>query len=70
VVDATIVARHCDAGIMVVRYASTSQRMVLSSLRELERTDVPIYGVLNMVVRAEGYGQYGDYGSYYQQDAA
>lgn len=70
VVDATIVARHCDAGIMVVRYASTSQRMVLASLRELERADVPIYGVLNMVVRAEGYGQYGDYGSYYQQDAA
>lgn len=70
VVDATIVARHCDAGIMVVRYASTSQRMVLASLRELERTDVPIYGVLNMVARAEGYGQYGDYRSYYQQDAA
>jgi capsular exopolysaccharide synthesis family protein len=70
VVDATIVARHCDAGIMVVRYASTSQRMVLSALRELERTEVPIYGVLNMVSRADGYGRYGDYGGYYQHDAA
>ncbi len=70
VVDATIVARHCDAGIMVVRYASTSQRVVRASLRELERTEVPIYGVLNMVARAESYGRYGDYRGYYQQDAA
>ena len=66
VVDATIVARHCDAGIMVVRYASTSQRMVRASLRELERTEVPIYGVLNMVARAESYGRYGDYRGYYR----
>jgi len=70
VVDATIVARHCDAGLMVVRYASTSQRMVLSALRELERTEVPIYGVLNMVSRADGYGRFGDYGGYYRDDAA
>ena len=70
VVDATIVARHCDAGIMVVRYAATSQRVVLASLRELERAEVPIYGVLNMVARAESYGQYGDYRGYFQPDAA
>jgi succinoglycan biosynthesis transport protein ExoP len=70
VVDATIVARHCDAGIMVVRYAATSQRVVRASLRELERTEVPIYGVLNMVARAESYGRYGDYRGYYERDAA
>ncbi len=70
VVDATIVARHCDAGVMVVRYSSTSQRLVLSGLRELERTGVPIYGVLNMVSRADGHGRYSAYGRYYQHDAA
>jgi len=55
---------------MVVRYAATSQRVVLASLRELERAEVPIYGVLNMVARAESYGQYGDYRGYFQPDAA
>ena len=66
VVDATIIARHCDAGVFVARYASTSQSMIRSSLQELaERTDVPIYGVLNMVARAETYGQYGKYRDYY-----
>jgi len=70
VVDATIVARHCDVGIMVVRYATTSQRLVRAGLRELERTEVPIYGVLNMVPRAESYGRYGEYRGYYEQDAA
>lgn len=71
VVDATIVARHCNAGVFVVRYASTSQRIVRSSIRELMgRTDVPIYGVLNVVARADSYGQYGKYRQYYQTRAA
>jgi capsular exopolysaccharide synthesis family protein len=66
VVDATIIARHCDAGVFVARYASTSQTMIRSSLRELmERADVPVYGILNMVARADTYGHYGKYRDYY-----
>ena len=55
VVDATIVARHCDLGVFVVRYASTSQHAVRTGLRDLKRVDVPICGVLNQVEMAEGY---------------
>ncbi len=71
VVDASIVARHCDAGVFLVRYASTSQRIIRSSLRELiERTDVPIFGILNMVAKAESYGYYGKYRDYYRPHTA
>jgi capsular exopolysaccharide synthesis family protein len=71
VVDATIVARHCDAGVFVVRYASTGQNVVRSSLRELmDRTDLPIFCVLNMVAQTDTYEQYGKYRRYYQPRAA
>jgi Mrp family chromosome partitioning ATPase len=59
VVDAAIVARYCNAGLFVVRYASTAQRMAVSSIRELvSRVDIPIYGILNDVAAADSY-QYG-----------
>jgi polysaccharide biosynthesis transport protein len=69
VVDATIVARHCDAGVFVARYASTNQAIVRSSLREIERVDVPIYAILNMVSKADTVGNYGKYQNYYQARA-
>jgi succinoglycan biosynthesis transport protein ExoP len=72
VVDATVVARHCDLGLFVVRYASTNQHAVSISLRDLTRLEVPICGVLNHVEKAEGY-RYGHsraYRNYYESNAA
>ena len=57
VVDASIVARHCDLGIFVVRHASTGQRAVLSGLRELtRRQDLQVCTVLNLIKDADGPG--------------
>jgi capsular exopolysaccharide synthesis family protein len=69
VVDASIVARHCDIGVYVVRYASTGQQAIRGGLRELtRRTDLLICGVLNQVAEAEGsrYGNKRRYRSYYR----
>jgi capsular exopolysaccharide synthesis family protein len=69
VVDATIVARYCDLGIFVVRYASTNQQTVRAGLRDLKRVDVPICGVLNQVARSEIY-PFGHYRKYLQYHEA
>ena len=69
VVDASIVARHCDLGLFVVRYASTGQQALRGGLRDLtRRTDLPICGVLNQVAEADGsrYGYQRKYRSYYR----
>jgi capsular exopolysaccharide synthesis family protein len=69
VVDASIVARHCDIGLYVVRYASTAQQAIRSGLRDLtRRTDLPICGVLNQIAEADGsrYGYQRKYRSYYR----
>jgi succinoglycan biosynthesis transport protein ExoP len=67
VVDAAIVARHCDAAVFVVRYASTSQQQVKHGIRELMRTSLPTCGVLNQLTEADskqfGYGNM--YRAYY-----
>ena len=65
VVDATIVARHCDLGVFVVRCASTGQRAIQASLRELRRTGVPLCGVLNFVNDGSAAVDYAKYGNYY-----
>jgi polysaccharide biosynthesis transport protein len=69
VVDATIVARHCDLGVFVVRCASTGQRAIQASLRELRRTGVPVCGVLNFVDDGSAAVDYAKYGSYYSAGA-
>jgi capsular exopolysaccharide synthesis family protein len=72
VVDAAVVARHCDLGIFVVRYASTNQHAVRTSLRDLARVDVPICGILNQVEKAEVY-RYGNsrkYRNYYESQTS
>jgi Mrp family chromosome partitioning ATPase len=69
VVDASIVARHCDMGLYVVRYASTGQQAIRAGLRDMtRRTDLPICGVLNQVAEAEGsrYGYQRKYRNYYR----
>jgi capsular exopolysaccharide synthesis family protein len=67
VVDATIVARHCDTGLFVVRFAATAQTQVRASAREIARAGLPMVGVLNMVTAAEGrtYGYNKKYRAYY-----
>ena len=68
VVDASIVAKHCDAGLFVVQYAGPNQRAIGHALRDLKRwTGLPLFGVLNQVQHADGYGYgYGrKYRSYY-----
>ncbi len=69
VVDATIVAKHCDLGLFIVKYAATSQQAVRASLRDLtRRVDLPICGVLNRVEKGDSY-RYGygrDYQRYYR----
>lgn len=70
VVDATIVARHADAGLFVVRYAATPQQAVRNGVRELvRRVEVPVYGVLNDVDLADGtyYGYSKRYRAYYNR---
>ncbi|MGH6925188.1 MAG: GumC family protein, partial [Propylenella sp.] len=64
VVDAAIVARHCDAGVFIARYHSTMPQQVRASMRDLllRAAGVPLYGVLNQVAWADsqvyGYGRY------------
>jgi len=69
VVDATIVARHCDLGLFIVKHAATGQHAVRAALRDLtRRVDLPICGVLNRIERGDGY-RYGygrDYQGYYR----
>ncbi|MBN8994581.1 MAG: polysaccharide biosynthesis tyrosine autokinase [Rhizobiales bacterium] len=61
VVDATIIARHADVGIFVVRQASTGQRDVRAALGYLRRTGVPLVGVLNCIDDDTRFGAYAKY---------
>lgn len=67
VVDAAIIARHCDAALFVVRYASTSQHQVKHGVREILRLNLPVCGVLNQMTAADGteYGYGRAYRAYY-----
>lgn len=69
VVDASIVAKHCDLGLFIVRYAQTSQLAVHASLRDLlMQQSIPVCCVLNQTERATayGYGSKGRYRDYYR----
>lgn len=67
VVDAKIVAKYADVGVLVVRYAATSHHDLRAALRDLQiHMDVPILGVLNQTQHggsySYGYGRrYRDY---------
>jgi capsular exopolysaccharide synthesis family protein len=67
VVDASIVAQHCDAALYVVRYASTGQNQVRVGARDLLRTRLPALAVLNMLSEVDGrrYGYGHKYRAYY-----
>jgi succinoglycan biosynthesis transport protein ExoP len=64
VVDASIVAKHCDAGLFVVQCASTNQRAIRHAFKDLTRwTTVPLFGVLDQVHHIDDYSnrKYRDY---------
>lgn len=72
VVDTRYLARHADAIVHVVRYATTTQgevREAASQLREHLPPEAHYMGILNLEERAATrYGYYGRY-SYYGEDA-
>ncbi len=56
VVDAAIVARYCDSGILVARYASTTPQQIRAGMRDLSRSSsTSLCGVLNQVAKADSY---------------
>lgn len=77
VIDASIIARHCDGAILLIESGSLSYRLVQRTKKQLERTGCRILGaVLNRVDMSGGgyynkyYGKYyAAYGHYYQSEA-
>lgn len=63
VVDPQIIAREADVCLYVVRYASTSQTALRTSLKQLRSESKVVCAVLNQVEReaeiGDGYGYYG-----------
>lgn len=69
VVDGLYIARHADAIVFVVKWASTSQREArrnLDSLAEAKRPEAPIMAALSQQDQSRGeyYRRYGSYYSY------
>lgn len=63
VVDATLVAQHCDATIIVVECAATDRRDAIYVKNKLESFGIKIMGVV-MNKTSVGKGRYGKYGKY------
>ena len=66
VVDATLIAKVCDASLLVVAPKEVKRKMVQRSKTQLEQSSTPFLGVvLNKYnVQADTYGFYGSYGHY------
>lgn len=65
VIDAAIIAKNCDASILLIEANSVKYRFAQSVKEKLEATECPILGVvLNKVDRAKN-GKY--YGKYYKK---
>lgn len=71
VADGDLIASHCDGAILVVRGGGTPRNLVASSLKQLERANCKLMGVvLNRVDSKNSpyyykYTKYGYYSSYY-----
>ena len=65
VVDAAIIAKHCDGVIMVVGYADVSYKLAQDVKKQIEVTGCPILGVVLNKVPTNGDHKYGYYGGYY-----
>lgn len=66
VVDASILARHLDGLLLVVRHNSTRFDAVNESIRQLRLVDAKILGFLynDTPLEEKKYGRYGKYGKY------
>ena len=74
VIDAAVIAKHCDGAIMIIAQNQVGAKDILSAKKQLEASGVKILGaVLNKVKREKHtygksyggyYGDYGKYGSY------
>lgn len=72
VTDASILASYADASIFVVKSGAISRRLAQDAIKQLERMNVPIIGVvLNQhSVKRGGYKKYGYGYGYYDQEKA
>lgn len=70
VVDAAIIARECDGAILVVESAKTKYRLAQSVKEKLNRTGIPILGVvLNKIDRKKNSNYYNKmYGKSYRKE--
>ena len=65
VIDAAVVAKHCDGTILVVENNAVSYRFVQKVKEQLDKTGSRILGVVLNKVDMSGKGYYGHYGKYY-----
>jgi Mrp family chromosome partitioning ATPase len=68
--DGEKIGNICDGAILCVRSGITPKKVVKESVRQLERANCPLLGIiLNRVDESKGgygrYGRYGRYGKYY-----
>jgi capsular exopolysaccharide synthesis family protein len=65
VIDAAVVAKHCDGAVIVVAQGVAGSRAIFNTKRQLDATSVRILGVILNKVKQEKhhYGKY--YGRYY-----
>ena len=72
VADADLIASQCDGALLVVRGSFTPRALIADSLKQLERANCKLMGVVLNRVTLDGntyyrYGKYGKYGKYYSK---
>ncbi|MDO4523617.1 MAG: CpsD/CapB family tyrosine-protein kinase [Eubacteriales bacterium] len=74
--DGELIGSHCDGAILVIHAGSTPKRLIRNSVRQLERANCPLLGVVLNRVEASKGGYYGKryggkyYGKYYVTEEA
>lgn len=68
VIDAAIIAQHCDGTILITEAGAIKRKFVLKAKEQLEQSGTQFLGViLNKVdIKNDNYGAYGGYGAYGQ----
>lgn len=75
VIDAAVVAKNCDASVLVIQSGNISYRFAQNVKSQLEKTGCPILGaVINKLDRAQTGRYYGKsyqkyYGKYYEEES-
>jgi capsular exopolysaccharide synthesis family protein len=67
VIDAAVIAKHCDGAILVIAQGVAGSRAIINAKRQLEAAEIRIMGVILNKVRQEKhhYGKY--YSKYYSR---